>query len=185
MGQIAIEYGGIPVSKANPLPVDPGLLNPLPIVGNVGGVSTEICVKPTVATSAYSAGFEVGQLLQFDGAVRQGIWTGIIESVRMTCLSVQTAEFDVTFFSAKPNASAWTDHGTPSIAAGDIPLVIGTVKLTSNFSGLGTHTVYNSDAIGRVIKLATTALYAVITTPGTPTFTTAGDVQLCVSLLQD
>jgi hypothetical protein len=60
-----------------------------------------------------------------------------------------------------------------------------TIKLTSNFSGLGTLTIYGADNINRGIKEVGSTAYALITTPGTPTFTSASDVQLCASLQQD
>jgi hypothetical protein len=155
-------------------------------IGQVGGFSPEIC-QPLVVTisSAYTAGNEVGGLVTFPNAVHSNILTAVLESVRLTSKSVQTAEFDITPFTAQPVASTWTDKSAPSITGADILLAMPPIKLTNNFSGLGTHTTYGQDAIGRVITLAASSFYAIVTTPGTPTFASTSDLQLCVGILQD
>lgn len=163
-----------------------------------GGWTDEACTGQgpntaltVTASSAYTAGNQVGGLLTLRFARPTSISpspSGILQSVTLTSASVQTAEFDVSFFVQQPTASTWTDKVTPAIAAGDKIRVRYPVKLTNNFSGLGTHTVYNQDLIGRAVKLSpitSNVIYAVITTPGTPTFTATTDLQLCVAMLQD
>lgn len=150
------------------------------------GANTPIVVT---ASSAYTAGNEVGPLLTLQFARPQGAPrpSGIMQSVTLTSKSIQTVEFDVTFFISQP-ATTFTDKTAPSIAAADVSLVRYPIKLTNNFSGLGTHTVYNQDQIARAVKLPGTGtgqIFAVITTPGTPTFTSTTDLQLCISPLQD
>ena len=163
-----------------------------------GGWTDEACTgqaqnTPLVVTasSAYTANNEVGPLLALQFA-RTSPGTpassGILQSVTLTSKSVQTAEFDISLFVAKPTASTWTDKTGPAIAAADIPLVRYPVKLTNAFSGLGTHTVYNQDQIARAVELQPSAsglIYAIITTTGTPTFTTTTDLQLCIGMLKD
>jgi hypothetical protein len=151
----------------------------------VGGYTSETCVTPTVtASSAYTAGNEVGGLITFANAVGN-IQTGILQAVRLNFKDAQTAEFDVTFFSSNPSASTWTDKSAPAINAADVFKVQPTIKLTNASSVLGTHTNYGQDGIGRTISLGSTSFYAVVTTPGTPTFASANDMQLCASILRD
>lgn len=150
-----------------------------------GRATVEVCAIPAITSgSAYSAGNEVGGIIALNSAVN-GLLTGELRSVRLTSLSTQTAEFDVTFFSSQPTASTWADKAAPNIQAADKPFVQPPIKLTNNFSGLGTHTVYGSDNIGRAIQLATATYYAVITTPGTPTFLSSSDLRLCATILKD
>jgi hypothetical protein len=152
-------------------------------IDRVGGVTNEVCVTPTVTAGLYDAGNSVGGLITLPGAFLSAN-TGMLQSIRLTFKSVQTAEFDVTFFSALP-ATAFADHAAPAIAAADATRVQPTIKLINNFSGLGTHTVYGSDSINRRVEEVGSSLYAVITTPGTPTFASTSDVQLCASISQD
>lgn len=154
------------------------------------GQTLEACVPLVVtASSGYTAGNEVGQLI---GLLKlpaqqqyQGPWSGILESVRITSKSVQTAELDVTFFTGSPSNSTWTDKVTPSINLADVGLPKTVIKLTSTFSGLGTHTLYWQDSIASAIIVNGATLYAVVTTPGTPTFNATSDLTLCATVLQD
>lgn len=161
-----------------------------------GGWTDEACTGQgsntalvVTASSAYTANNEVGPLLalQFGRtAVGTPAPSGILQSVTLTSKSVQTAEFDVSFFISLPTTT-FTDKTTPSIAAGDVGLVRYPVKLTNNFSGLGTHTIYNQDQIARAVRLPPGGgiIWAIITTTGTPTFTATTDLQLCVGMLKD
>ena len=81
--------------------------------------------------------------------------------------------------------AAFTDKTAPSIAAADVSLVQTVLKLTNNSSVLGTHTVYGADNINRGVKEVGSSAYAIITTPGTPTFASTSDVQLCAAWRQD
>src|ERR1019366_3244288 len=142
----------------------------------------EVCVTPTVtASSAYTAGNVVGGLITLPGAFLSTN-SGILQSVRLTSKSVQTVEFDVTFFSAIP-ATAFADNAAPSIAAADVALVQPPIKLTGASTGLGTGTTYGLDNIGRPINEIGSSAYALITTTGTPTFASTSDVQLCAAWL--
>jgi hypothetical protein len=153
-------------------------------MGRVGGVTNEVCVTPAItASSAYTTGDVVGGLITLPSAFLSTN-SGILQAVRLTSKSVQTAEFDVTFFSAVP-ATTFTDKTAPSIVAADVLLTQPPIKLTNNFSGLGTHTVYGADGISRPINEVGASAYAVITTAGTPTFASASDLQLCASILDD
>lgn len=153
-------------------------------IGRTGGVTTEVCVTTTVtASSAYVTGNVVGGLITLPNAFLIAN-AGILQSVRVTSKSTQTAEFDVTFFSSIPSTT-FTDKTAPAIAAADVALVQPAIKLTNNYSGLGTHTVYGADNINRGVKQVGSSAYAVITVVGTPTFTSTSDVQLCASWRQD
>lgn len=155
------------------------------VIGNVGGITTEVSVSMTVTTgSAYTAGNVVGGKLTFASAVRSQL-TGVLQSVRLIFQDTQTAEFDVTFFSSNP-ATTFTDKTAPAISTADALLAQPTIALSNAATKLGANmTTYGADGIGRAIKLATTTLYAVVTTTGTPTFTGGTAPQLSVSILQD
>jgi hypothetical protein len=160
----------------------------------VGNQNTPIVVTPS---SAYAGGNEVGPLISLrfarkaEGAPAR---SGIMQSVTLNSKSVQTAEFDVTFFIQQPSVpTVFVDKTTPSINSADVFLVRAPVKLTANWSPFGTHTNYGIDQIARAVKLPSVVtstpgdgfIWAVITTPGTPTFTSSSDLQLCIGMLKD
>ena len=161
-----------------------------------GGWTDEACTGQgqntalvVTAGSAYTAGNVVGGTLALQyGRLGSGVpgESGILASVTITSASTQTAEFDVTFIIQQPT-TVFTDKTAPAIVAADKPFVRYPIKLTNNFSGLGTHTVYGQDQIARAVKLPPGGgkIWAIITTPGTPTFTATTDLQLCIGMLKD
>lgn len=158
---------------------------------NVGGFTHEVCVSsgsvnwPAVtASSAYSANNEVGGLITFPAAWLNA-QSGIIQSIRLNFADAQTAGFKAYQFASNPSATTWTDKTGPSINAADVNKVRPPISLTSNDSGLGTHTVYGADAIARAHSSPTTTDYWLLVTTGTPTFGSTTDAQLCVTYMQD
>jgi hypothetical protein len=147
--------------------------------GRLGAVTQQVCATPVVTAGAYSAGNVVGGLITLPNVMLQAN-AAQLQSVRLTFKTTQSAEFDVSFFTAKPSTT-FTDHAAPSIAAADVTLVQPIIKLTNNSSGLGTDTVYGADNIGRGIYQSQPNVYAIVTTTGTPTFGSTSDVQLCAS----
>ena len=73
-------------------------------IGRAGGVTTEVCVTPAVTAAAYSAGNVVGGLITLPAAFLSAN-AGVLQSIRLTSKSTQTAEFDVTFFSSLPSTT--------------------------------------------------------------------------------
>jgi|GEM_PF-2525047 len=179
----AKDVNGGPVSATNPFPVQ--LQSGASIVGSVLGRTSKVAVTPTVtATAAYTAGNEVGGLMTF-ASIFDAQQSGILQSVRIRCKSVQTAGFKLYLFTANPTNSTWTDKSTPAINAADIPAVVGPFNLVTADSGLGTETTYELDGIGAAILSSTTSLYGVLVTIGTPTFASTSDVTVELTVLKD
>jgi hypothetical protein len=139
-----------------------------------------IAVPVVTAASAYVANNVVGGLLTFNNFPS----AGSIRSAHLKMASVQTAEFDLYLFNALPNLTTWTDKTAPAINAGDVTKLVGILKFTANASGLGTHTIYNLDSIGRTTVPGVNTIYGVLVTKGTPTFTATSDI-LGVALVVD
>jgi hypothetical protein len=153
----------------------------------IGTVTAVAALTPTItASSQYTTGNVVGGLLAFPNVVRNRQPTGVLESIQLDLLSAQTCSFKVYFFPSKP-VTSFTDKSAPSINAADAPNVIGPFTLSAYDSGLGTHTAYNLPAIGQGLSLAagSTTLYAVVVVVGTPTFASASDLTISISVLQD
>jgi hypothetical protein len=151
----------------------------------VSGQSVEITASPTVTASAYTAGYVLGGVLALAGAVRSGPLSGVLNSIRVSAKSVQTTALKVYLFNANPASSTLADHGAPSIAAADVAKLIGVYTLSSTDSGLGTHTEWTLDGIGKVLQLPATTLYVVPVAVGTPTPASTSDFTFGFGIAQD
>jgi hypothetical protein len=136
-------------------------------------------VTPAITAGAYTAGQEVGGLMTFP----VGGASGILESIRVTCASVQTTTLKLYIFDANPTNSTWTDHSTPAINAADIPFLRGVFTLASPDSGLGTHTIWNMEGIAASFVAAT--LYGVMIVVGTPTFASTSGITVKLGIIDD
>lgn len=150
-------------------------------------LSREKVVTATVTGStspAYAAGDLVGGVLTFADclSVLKG---GILNSIKLRSKSVQTAGFKLYLFSANPAATTWTDNAAPNLNAADLPNLIGMYSLTGNDSGLGTMTIYSLDGIGSIIEnTASSNLYGVLVTTGTPTLVSTTDLSVSIGVVQ-
>lgn len=158
-------------------------------VSTVGGLTVEVCSSPAVITTAYTTGNVVGGLISLvptfrgtgSGAPDAG---GITQSVRINLKDVQTATFKAYEFTSLPTTT-FTDNGTASLSTADKLKVLGPIALSSPDSGLGTHTVYQTDAIARAHVASGATDYWVVVVTGTPTFASASNFQFCAAYLVD
>jgi len=155
------------------------------VIGSVLGRTSKVAVTPTVtASSAYVSGNEAGGLMTFS-SVFDSANSGILQSIRIRCKTVQSTGFKLYLFTANPSNSTWTDKTNPAIAAADIPAVVGPFSLTAPDSGLGTETTWEMDAIGAAIVSGSTGLYGVLVCTATPTFGSTSDVSVEITVLKD
>lgn len=171
IGQVAIDQ------------TTPGTTNLVQIV--VTGTS-QIRTVPTVTSgSAYAAGNEVGALLTFALALGTA-QSGTLQSIMVSCKTVQTCTFALAIFTTNPTNTTWTDKSTPSINASDIPFHVGTYTLGPANSMLGTETTFQIDGIGKALAAASTSLYGIlVVTIGTPTFTSTTDIAVILGVIKD
>ncbi len=171
------------------------------VTGATSGVPLKVAADGTILVSslevvasanpvgsvspAYSAGDVVGGVLSFASALPAfsgGV--GLLQSIKITCKSVQTAGFKLYLFSANPSNTTWTDNAAPNMNVADLPNLLGVYSLTGNDSGLGTMTIYNLDGIGKVVNVnSSTTLYGVLVTTGTPTLTSTTDISVALGIL--
>lgn len=155
-------------------------------IGSVESVSRVGTVTPTLtASSAYTAGNCVGGLLTFTGMVRRV--SAILQSIHVSCKTVQTGGLKLYMFNSNPSATTFTNKTAPSLNAADVAKCIGVFTLSTPDNGLGTHTVWNLDGIGKAFVLPTAGapLYGLLVTSGTPTFGSTSDVVVNVITLAD
>jgi hypothetical protein len=158
---------------------------------NVGGKTVPVTVPLVVtASSAYTTGYQVGQVINFASIFDNGP-SGIIQSAYLTSKSVQTAGFKLYPFSQNPTNSTWGDKTAPAIVAADIPFICGApIVFWSSDSGLNSSgmTLYGVPVVGMAVSsslFTSTSLYGILVTTGTPTFSTTSDLSITLVMLQD
>lgn len=107
--------------------------------------SSYVSSQPTVTTSAYSTNQSLGGLQ----TKSLGAYVTRITSYGLVSKSGIVAPIGICFFSANPTGSTFTDHGTFSIAAADLPKLMnpGCLNLAA------TYTMAGSTATGNVSPL--------------------------------
>ena len=133
------------------------------------------------ASSAYTAGNEVGQLLTF--TLPTGYQTGILQSIQINVKSAQSNAYKLYLFTAQPAASTWADKTTPAIIGADKFLVVGPLNVAAYDNGLGTDTAYSLGGIAMPFISATQTLYGVLLTTAAVTFSSSSDVQVSLGIL--
>lgn len=148
--------------------------------------SVSIVTTQTVtASSAYTAGNMIGALITAANAVSIS-GSGIIQSICVTSKTVQTGNIDAYIFTSNPSSTTFTDKATPSINSADVSKCVGCYTLSGIKSGLGTHTIYTLDGIGKAFSVPSgTSIYVALVAGGTPTFGSTSDIVATVSILQD
>jgi hypothetical protein len=144
-----------------------------------------VSVAPTVTASAYSTGNCLGGLMTFASMLDAAL-TGTLQSIQVVSKSALTCGLKLYLFNANPTGSTFTDKAAPSIAAADITKLVGVYTLSQADSGLGTHTIWVLDAIGKTVSVASgSTLYALLTVQGTPTPASTSDITATLSVLKD
>lgn len=102
--------------------------DPVPIAGR----TVELVVTPTISTTAYANADAIGGLMQFTGAARSGVLSGVIDSVVVADASAQAAPMDLILFNASPGTTTgFADNGVFSIADADLPKVVGRIAIAA------------------------------------------------------
>lgn len=153
-----------------------------------------VCISatPTVDTSAYATGDEIGGKLTFTGACRATTGTGFITSVRITDKSAQASDLELDLFSSNPTATTFSDQAAFDPDDTDLAKIISvlsfgsTARFAYNDNGvkyLGSQslTIRCEDSSA----LSTNILYGVLVSRGTPTFAAAADVTVTICISQD
>lgn len=148
--------------------------------------SKALTATPTVSTSAYTSGDNVGGKVTLTSACRDSTGSGLIQAVVITSKSIQTATFDVVFFSEDPSGSTFTDNVAQAIVDADLSKVIG-VAQCSTVVALAAESIHQATGLGLPFALSggATTLYAAIVVRGTPTLGSTSDIWLSVRVLQD
>lgn len=147
--------------------------------------TAQVQLQPLVtASSAYTALNCVGGRLVFAN-VAGPQQSGVVQSVTVTCKTVQTTGYKLYLFTGNPSFTTITDKATPTLNANnDIQHLMDVITLGSADSSL-TGTINVTDNIGRAFVSKDQNLYGILVTNATPTYTATRDVFVTLTVLQD
>jgi hypothetical protein len=145
-----------------------------------------LTATPTVSTSAYTSGDNVGGKITLSDVCRGQMGSGLIQSVVITSKSLQTATFDVVFFNSDPSGSTFTDNVAQAVVDADLSKIIGVAQCTTVVA-LAAESIHQATGLALPFALSggATTLYAAIIVRGTPTLGSTSDIWISVRVLQD
>ena len=154
----------------------------------VGGLTAVVSVTPTITAGAYHANDVIGGAEKLAAAVRKPVYTAILNSLVVTDRANQKALLDIWLFSILPTGT-YTDNGAPTVSAADFAKLIGHVQIAvTDYTSIDSKAVACLRGLGLALQGAGAGskdLYAVITTTGTPTYSSTSDLTLQFGFVQD
>lgn len=145
-----------------------------------------VAQTPTVSSgSIYAAKDAIGGLLTFANAARAAGGTGTVQSVQVTDLGQQMADIDLVLFDR--SVTAPTDNAAFDPSDAEAAQVVGIVKVVAaDYADFSDNSVA-SKAVSLPYKLeaATTSLFGVLVSRGTPTYTSTSDVVVTLTVQQN
>lgn len=151
----------------------------------IAGTATP-AVTPTISTSAYTSGDEIGGLMEFTDAFREDVGSGVLESVSILDLAKQSAEIDIVFFDRSITPTA--DNAAWDISDADMAHYLGFVKIgaTDYVSGAD-YSVACRTGIGLLLKANAlgTSIFATAVVRGGPTYAAITDLTITLGISQD
>lgn len=141
---------------------------------------------PTISTSAYTSGYQMGGILTFANMVRVSGSTAVMMSVQIVDGSKQNAQLSLFLFNASPTITSSDQQAFAMTTANLKSQCIGTVEIAAtNYSSLSANSIATVAAIAMPYKLAATSLFGVLVSRGTPTYASSSDIQITMEALQD
>lgn len=145
--------------------------------------SQTIVVDPAIDTTAYTSGDCVGGLNTL--RLRDNPPEAVLKSVRVIDTDNQKAPLTLLFFRALP-AGAFTNNAANGLSAADALLLCGKANVAaSDYETVNSHAVAEVEVSKLVTGLndGSRALYMLVVTTGTPTYTANGNLRILLGLL--
>lgn len=163
------------------------LLNMVVYTGNTGGfTSVGTSVIPT-AEATYTAGDNIGGIIEIPNAVRKLGGTGILNDLFITDIADQKANLIIRFWKSSPSSGNYTDQETEDIS-GDSLQSLGRLDIPSTSwtttSGIAEVKVVDKERIGLTAATDSTSIFLTVSTPDTPTYV-QDSLVLKQTILQD
>jgi hypothetical protein len=151
------------------------------------GKARLVTVTPTISTSAYADGDQLGDVLTLTNAMDDIRDTGAVLSVSVIDKAKQNAAFDILFFDQNPTVSS-SDNAALNIADAEMAAkFLGRIKVaTGDYSELSASSVASVNGIGLFIASSGSKnLFAILQSRGTPTYTSTSDLVIKIGIVQD
>lgn len=167
--------------------VTPGIL----FAQDVGYPKTHfVSVTPTIDTSAYITGDQVGGIMTFTGALR-GTNAGYVVSAMISDKSAQTTDIELWLWSASPSGT-FTDQAASDPLDADISVkFLGVVKFSSTeiYSASDNGVKYKGNLLLPVQGFSSDTIsyniYGTLVSRGAPTFASTSDLTVKLGISQD
>lgn len=159
----------------------------------IEGKSKVISFTPTIDTSAYADGDQLGDLKELAEAMDSSGDTGLVVSVVVVDKDKDSAALDVLFFNDKPTVSS-SDNAALDIADSEMASkFLGSVRVAAaDYIALNSSTVATVKNVNLVVKSEKSAdnldgksLWCILRSAGTPTYTATSDLVVKIGLKQD
>lgn len=142
-------------------------------------------VTPVISTSAYSAGFVIGGVMDFGSLARASGGPLLIVSATLMDAVGQNANIDLLLFNSNPTSGTYTDHATPTFNKADALLCRGVVPFGA-YSNIGAGAICSVPNLGIEILLSGTQhLYGIMMARGTPTYTSTSALAMSLEIIAD
>lgn len=145
--------------------------------------TTSVQLNPVVTAAAYTANQCVGGRLIFNNILGTQ-QSGVLQNVTVGCRITNAVGYKLYLFTANPSNTTVTDRTSITLSPLDVPYLVDVITLGGADTTLGP-SISVTDNIGRAVVSTTQALYGILLTTGAPTYTSANDIFVTLTVLQD
>lgn len=157
------------------------------------GKSKVIVMTPTISTSIYASGDQLGSLVELTNAMDDSSGTGTIVSVSVTDRASQSSTMQLLLFRDKPVVAS-TDNGALNIADDEMAnKCVAMIPIpTASYVALSASSVVSVlnvqvivDSVRSADNTTGKSLWAILRSGGTPTYTSTTDLVVKIGMKQD
>lgn len=151
------------------------------------GKARLVTVTPTISTSAYADGDQLGGVLTLTNAMDDIRDTGAVLSVTVIDKAKQNDPLDILIFDQSPTVAS-SDNAILDITDAEMAdKFLGRIQVTADdYSELSACSVASVNGIGLFIaSRGSKNLYAILQSRGTPTYTSTSDLIVKIGIVQD
>lgn len=159
----------------------------------IGRKSLIAFATPTVSTSIYASGDQLGSLVEITSALDDSSGTGMIESISVVDKAKQASLIQVLFFRDKPVLTS-VDNGALDISDAEmVDKCVGIVAIAAaDYIANNVNSIATIRNVGLVISSRKSqdnqsgnSLWMLVRSGGTPTYTSTTDLVFAIGIQQD
>lgn len=148
--------------------------------------TTQRTVSPTVSTSAYADGDNIGGTEYQLQSVVNNDQGGFVWTITVLDYAKQTPAFTLVFFSAEPSNTTFTDNAALDIHDSDMPYYIGHVSIeAADYASFSDNAAATKTDVGIGYVALSDNLWVVLVADGAATFAAATDLVINIIFRMD